>query len=399
MNKIGMRHCFVSVVAISGFATLLSAQVMPAYREPDKQFTINSNVDMVLLDVGVKDSKGGFASDLKQENFKVYEDGKLQTIASFTSYDTPVTVGLVVDNSGSMRYKRADTVTAALTFAKESNPQDEMFVVNFNDKVSLGLPDGMQFTDDTNLLRSALLNNPTAGQTALYDALYLALEQLDRGRRDKKTLVLISDGGDNRSQHTLNEVIEMAQKSTATIYAIGIYDAEDKDANPGVLKRLASLTGGDVFFPKVSTQIVDDCRKIAKDIRNRYTMGYTVTNTSYDNKVRKLRVDAGAADRGKLIVRTRTSYIARPTTANRNAPSPVSKSTSPASRPVPAAIVPPPTPVVTPRTDELSPEAVVTPSPAPTSTVPDNKPSPSPDSNSKPKTPETTQPPQSQQQP
>ena len=339
------------------------------------------DVDMVLLDVSVKDSKGGFASDLKKENFKIFEDSKPETVVSFTSFDTPVTVGLVVDNSGSMRYKRADTVTAALSFARESNPQDEMFVVNFNDKVSLGLPEGMQFTDDNNTLRTALLNNPVAGQTALYDALITALEHLDMGRRDKKTLVLISDGGDNRSQHTLNDVIEMAQKSTATIYAIGIYDPEDKDANPGVLKKIAALTGGEAFFPKVSNQIVDDCRKIAKDIRNRYTLGYSVSNTSYDNKVRKLKVDASAADRGKLIVRTRTSYIARPhKTPNSSvtvAPTTPKSLRTDERRAVQPAASTTPTPV----TPAHSPDPVIPPvtspeNPAPTSPVIPSNPEP-----------------------
>lgn len=328
MRTLALHSPLVLASALLSITTgLLSAQAMPEFKEQEKQFTINAGVDVVLLDVSAKDPKGGFVSDLKQENFKVFEDTKPQKITSFTSYDTPVTVGLVVDNSGSMRYKRADTVTAALTFAKESNPQDELFVVNFNDIVRMGLPEGMDFTSDNNVLRSALLNNPVAGQTALYDALITALEQLDKGRRTKKTLVLISDGGDNRSKHTLADVVEAAQKSTATIYTIGIYDPEDKDANPKVLKQIATLTGGDAFFPKVSAQIVDDCRKIAKDIRNRYTIGYNVTNTVYDNKVRKLRVEASDPDHGKVIVKTRTSYIARPQQA---VPAGVTKNVSPA---------------------------------------------------------------------
>lgn len=372
-----LTRCSSLVVAGSVFgvfAVLLPAQVMPEYKEPEKQFTINTAVDVVLLDVSVKDPKGGFASALKQDNFKVFEDGKPETITSFTSYDTPVTVGLVVDNSGSMRLKRADTVTAALTFAKESNPLDEMFVVNFNDVVRMGLPEGMDFTSDNVTLRSALLNNPVAGQTALYDALIVAIGQLDKGRRTKKTLVLISDGGDNRSQHTLNDVIEAAQKSTATIYSIGIYDPEDKDANPNVLKKLSMLTGGDYFFPKISTQIVEDCRKIAKDIRNRYTIGYTVSNTTYDNKVRKLRVDASDPERGKLIVKTRTSYIARPHAA---APAPaVTQSRPPAAATAAPATAPAAT--STPNSDQSQPVATPpAPSPQPPvepTAVPDAQP-------------------------
>ena len=361
----------VAGALVSLSAVLAPAQVMPEFKEPDKQFTISAGVDVVLLDVSVKDSRGQFVSGLDKSNFKVFEDGKEQQIKSFLSYDQPVTVGLVVDNSGSMRLKRADTVTAALTFAKESNPLDELFVVNFNDVVREGLPDGMDFTSDNTVLRTALLNNPVAGQTALYDALVEALQHLDKGRQAKKTLVLISDGGDNRSQHTLADVIELAQKSTATIYTIGIYDPEDKDANPKVLKQLATLTGGDYFFPKISTQIVEDCRKIARDIRNRYTVGYTVTNTVYDNKVRKLRVEANAPEKGKMIVKTRTSYIARPSAPGSNPPPPtITKSNPPAA---------PPQPTATPKVDESAP---VTPTvnstqpPTEAPVIPDAQPTP-----------------------
>lgn len=167
----------------------------PPAEDPDA-FRVRSDVELVLLDVSVKDGDGGFVSGLKQSDFKVYENKVEQKITTFAAQDTPVTVGLIVDNSGSVRPKKPEIVTAALTFVKNSNPQDELFVVNFNDRVIMGLPDDMPFTDNRTLLRQALLMNPAQGRTALYDALMAGFEHLDKGRLDKKTLVLISDGGD-----------------------------------------------------------------------------------------------------------------------------------------------------------------------------------------------------------
>lgn len=282
-------------------------QLPPPPVDPN-EFKLSSDVELVLLDVSVKDGNGGFASGLKKEQFKVYEDGKEQEIRVFAAADIPVTVGLVVDNSASMRPKRPDVVTAALTLVQQSNPQDEVFVVNFNERVSFGLPKDTPFTDDRQLLRQALLGNPVQGRTAVNDALKVALEHLNKGRRDKKTLVLISDGGDNASANTAADIYRLAEESTATIYTIGIYDPEDKDKNPGFLRKLANVTGGEVFLPERLTDLVPVCEKIAKDIRNRYTIGFVPSLTG--NPVRKLRVVASAPDRGKLTVRTRTFFIA-----------------------------------------------------------------------------------------
>jgi VWFA-related protein len=249
-------------------------------------------------------------SGLTRDAFKVFDNNKEQSIRVFEAGDIPVTVGLVVDNSGSMRTKKAEVVTAALTFVTESNERDEMFVVNFNDRVRMGLPPDVPFSDNRELLRSALLNNPVQGRTALNDALKLALEHLQKGRRDKKTLILISDGGDNASELTQADIIHLAEESRATIYTIGIFDPEDKDKNPGFLKKLAQLTGGECYLPQHLDQMVDVCRKIAKDVRNRYAVGFVPPASELDGSVRKLRVVASAPERGKLVVRTRTHYVA-----------------------------------------------------------------------------------------
>src|ERR1017187_9734070 len=167
----------------------------------EKPFTITAHAELVLLDVSVKEAKGGYISDLKKENFQVYENGKLQTISQFSSEDTPITVGLVIDDSRSMRPKRMDVVNSALAFIDASNPRDEMFVTHFNDHVRRGLPAAIAFTGDQNLLRTALWNSPAEGMTSLYDGILDALHQLESGRQDKKSLVVISDGGDNASTH------------------------------------------------------------------------------------------------------------------------------------------------------------------------------------------------------
>jgi VWFA-related protein len=277
-------------------------------QEPQQDYTIRTTSRLVLLDVSVKDSEGGFVSGLTKDNFKVFENGKPQDITQFANADIPVTVGLVVDESGSMRPKKPQVVTAALAFIQASNPQDEIFVINFNERARRGLPDIVPFTDDLNMLRAALWNGLPEGRTALYDALEMALHQLDMGRRDKKTLVLISDGGDNISQHKLPDVMHDVLTSAATIYTIGIFDDDDPDKNPSVLERLARVSGGSVYFPKQLDEIAPICRQIAKDIRTRYTIGY-IPATDNGKPERHIKVTASAPSRAKLIVRTRTSYM------------------------------------------------------------------------------------------
>src|SRR6185295_2620966 len=153
--------------------------------------------------------------------------------------DSPVTVGLVIDHSGSMRPKLAEVIAGARTFARSSNPDDEMFVVNFNERVTLGLPGPIRFTNGTEELEPAIRRTPAAGMTALYDAVAKALQLVQTGSREKKVLVVISDGGDNASAHNLAKVLQLAGQSTALIYTVGVFEPEDQDRNPDVLRRLA----------------------------------------------------------------------------------------------------------------------------------------------------------------
>ena len=282
----------------------------PANEAVLDDYKISTERNVVLLDVSVKDSKGGFVAGLDRDRFRVYENKVEQPLSIFAAQDVPVTVGLVVDNSGSVRPKKAEIVTAALAFVKASNPKDEVFVVNFNDSVRMGLPENTPFTDDHAMLRSALLSNPAQGRTALYDAIKLALSHLDQGRLDKKTLVLISDGGDNSSEMTRDDITRLAERSLATIYTVGIFNPGDKDKNPGFLKDMAELTGGEAYIPENMSNLIGICEKIARDIRNRYTLGYSPTNTKFDGKKRHLKVLVSGEDGRRFEARTRTHYVA-----------------------------------------------------------------------------------------
>jgi Ca-activated chloride channel family protein len=282
----------------------------PSQSRPGGEYTIRVNADSVVLHATVQNRKGILVSGLGKDNFQVYEDGVLQQIDYFSHEDIPVTVGLVVDNSGSMMPKRPEVIAAALAFARSSNPQDQMFVVVFNENVSFGLPDNTPFTDQVAQLQVALSRIAPNGMTALYDAVAAALEHLQKGNRDKKVLIVVSDGGDNASKHTLAQIMAMAGHPDAIIYTIGLFVAEDPDRNLGALKQLAKDTGGEAFFPESVSDLLPICERIARDIRNQYTIAYAPTNRKQDGTYRVIQVKAGAPGRGRVFVRTRAGYSA-----------------------------------------------------------------------------------------
>lgn len=301
----------VSLVVLTAVASFAWAQESSPWQSlPAEPFTMKVNVDMVVLRATVQDRKNSLVSGLSKDNFQVYEDGVLQPIKYFGHEDVPVTVGLVIDNSGSMKSKRDDVIAAALVFARSSNPRDQMFVVNFNEKVSFGLPGNVPFTNQVGQLEVALSTVKADGETALYDAVAVALAHLKKGDRDKKVLIVISDGGDNASQHKLTEILALAGKPDVIIYTIGIFDEQDADRNPGVLKQLAKDTGGEAFLPASLNEVAPVCERIAHDIRSQYTISYVPTNRNRDGNYRVIQVKANAPGRGRLLVRTRTGYFA-----------------------------------------------------------------------------------------
>jgi len=285
----------------------LLASVPLALQASQEPVTIKDNVELVLLDVGVRDQHGSYITDLSKDAFKVSVEGRPQTISHFARVDAPVTIGLVVDNSGSMRYKRPEVVLAGLAFAKESNPQDEFFVVNFNDYVSPGLPANVPFTDKLQLLHNALFMGHPSGQTALYDAVAFGLKHLESGHHDKRTLIVVSDGGDNVSELAQHDIVNLIQESRATVYTIGLLDPADNDLKPGILKKFAGISGGEYFEPAKLDEVTDVLGKISKDIRNRYSLGFSPDASVSNKRVRSIKVTA-IDDGRKLNVRTRTSF-------------------------------------------------------------------------------------------
>lgn len=296
------------LIVLGGYA---GHQVSPAGSGQDTgPYRISVNVDLVVLHATVCDRQGRFVSSLREQDFEVYEDGVRQRTRLFLHEDIPVTVGLVVDHSGSMGPKLAEVTAAARSFVQFSNPEDQMFVVNFHETVSLGLPPTIRFTNSSAELERAIWRAPAVGMTALYDAIVEALKQLQAGSRDKKVLIVISDGGDNASAHTLIQVTSIAEHSSAIIYTIGLFDEGDGDANPKVLNQLAQATGGETFFPGQLSAVVAICERIARDIRNQYTIGYVSANAARDGGYRAIRVAVRETGHSKLFVRTRAGYIA-----------------------------------------------------------------------------------------
>jgi VWFA-related protein len=309
----------LSFLLITGPDLLSQSVPPPPPDQRDNTSKIKMTVGLVVLHATTENRKGVPVSGLEKDNFQIFEDGVAQRIEHFSHEDIPVTVGLVVDGSGSMRPKRADVLIAAKTFVQSSNERDEMFVVNFNEHVSFGLPENEFFTNKITPMQLAIERSPVSGQTALYDAISAALERLKLGKHDKKVLIVISDGGDNASKHKLNEIMTQAVESNAVIYTIGFFDESDPERNPGVLKQLARATGGEFFQPEAIAEVVPICGHIARDIRSQYTIAYTPTNATADGAFRNIQVKAKAPGEDRLIVRTRTGYYA-PGVAPNSAP-------------------------------------------------------------------------------
>ena len=312
MNQPGglSGYCFTLILLIA-LPSAARPQVALQPQKPDgDQYTIRENADFVVLHPTVQDRRGNLVSGLGKDDFQVFEDGVLQQINYFSQEDIPVTVGLIVDNSGSMGRKRLDVIAAALAFARSNNPDDQMFVVSFNESVSFGLPGETPFTDDEDQLEIALSRIASNGMTALYDGVAAGLNHLKKGSRDKKVLIVVSDGGDNASKRTLSEIMAIAGQSDAIIYTVGVFDENDPDRNPRVLRQLSRITGGEVFLPGSVGDVVSSFQQIAREIRNQYTVAYTPTIRNQDGTYRRIQVKAVAPEGARLTVRARPGYYA-----------------------------------------------------------------------------------------
>ena len=272
-------------------------------------FVIRKDVDEVLLHATVVDDKGRIVTSLNKNDFTVFEDGKPQTIISFHHEDIPVAMGILIDNSGSMREKRAKVNQAALNLVRSSNPQDEVFVVNFNDEYYLD----QDFTNDLLKLKEALEKIDAKGGTALYEAVVASADHLKRDAKlERKVLFVVTDGEDNASRESLEQAVKQLQEENSpSVYAIGILgDEEHPKRARRALEIIAQRTGGLAFFPKTLDEVDEISRQVAHDIRNQYTIGYKPTNPKNTGGFRQIRVEAKAKGHGKMSVRTKSGYYA-----------------------------------------------------------------------------------------
>jgi len=279
--------------------------------ESDKSgvFVFRKDVDEVMLHATVVDDKQRIITNLDRAAFTVFEDGKPQSIISFHHVDIPVAMGIVIDNSGSMREKRSKVNQAALNLVRSSNPNDEVFIVNFNDEQYLD----QDFTHDLRKMKEALEKIDARGGTALYDAVVASADHLrQNARMEKKVIFLVTDGEDNASSETLEQAIkQLQQEGGPSVYTLGLLGDEDHPKRARkALQIIADHTGGIAFFPKTLDEVDAISRTIANDIRNQYAIGYKPTSPKKAGEFRQIKVEAKAKGHGKLVVRTKTGYYA-----------------------------------------------------------------------------------------
>lgn len=300
------------------FLTLAFASAVlaaPSAQEPDAKPNFSSQSELVVLHVAVKDKKGGYVGGLGRDAFRVLENRRPQEISFFNNQDAPVTVGLLIDASGSMAPNRTMVIAASMAFSKAMNPQDEFFVLGFNEDIHAPLPADKPFTNSEPALRVALVQAIKArGQTAIYNAVNAGLDYVQKGGFERQVLIVLSDGGDNASATTRAQVLANAQASNAVIYTIALVDPMDAEADPGFLKQLSESTGGVAFRPKSAVEIEEILQRVARDIRNMYTIGYVPAEAAASRErkeaLRRVAVDVRLPTGQKLAVRTRRAYMA-----------------------------------------------------------------------------------------
>lgn len=291
-----------------------TSQAEPQAQEPsaDDQgnvFVFKKQVEEVVLHASVFDQQQRPVSDLNESAFSVFEDGLPQTITAFRRQDVPVAMGIVVDNSGSMRDKREKVNQAVLNLIRASNPQDEIFVVNFSQESYLD----QDFTSNVQLLQTALHQVSARGSTALYDAIVASAVHLENNPHhlEKMVLLVITDGQDNMSQETLDEALHRLQRRDGPVlYSIGLLGSGLQGSGRDALLRLAAGTGGVAYFPETVNQVDEITRAVAHDIRSQYVIAYRPRNQNAKPGYESIRVEAHAAGYGPLTVRTKSGYFA-----------------------------------------------------------------------------------------
>jgi VWFA-related protein len=291
-------------VAVAVVCLIAAAQESAVFR---------SDTRIVVCHVTVVDKSGHLITNLPKDAFTVHENKVKQEIRSFKREDIPVSIGLVIDNSGSMRNKIDQVKAAAVALVEASNKEDEVFVVNFNDAAYMDLPPGKDFTNSIQELAQALAKIDTRGGTAMRDAIQMSIDHLKKAHRDKKVLVVITDGNDNASLIGLDQLMRNAHQSDVIIYGVGLLNEEEHSEARKAKKALIDLTdatGGKVFFPAGVEEVGHIAQQVAHDIRNQYTIEYSPSNSAMDGTFRAIRVTAKAP--GNPTVRTRSGYYATP---------------------------------------------------------------------------------------
>ena len=272
------------------------------------------DVPLILIPVHVTTPLGTSVTDLRQENFRVFEDGVEQPITSFAKEDAPLSIGLVFDSSGSMHTKIRKSSEAASVFFKIANPEDEFFLVEFNDRPKLSVP----FTRDSDEIYNRIARIRAAGRTSLLDAIHMALAQMKHANNLRKAIIIFSDGGDNRSRYTEREVKEAMLESDVQVYAMGIFDMMDSHKltreeldGPRLLTELAEETGGKHFPVDHLDDLPKVCDRIGNELRNQYLLGYIPSNAARDGRYRKIKVVlANTSSRPQLKPFYRQGYYA-----------------------------------------------------------------------------------------
>ncbi len=292
-------------LCLAGFAVRAQQEAPPLFR---------TDTRVVVCNTTVVDKSGHLVTDLNRDDFTVFENGVAQKISDFKREDVPVSLGLIIDNSGSMRSKRAAVEAASLALVRDSNPDDEVFIVNFNDEPFLDLPNQKNFTNDIREMEEALTRIDSRGGAAMRDAIRTSIDHLlENANREKKVLVLVTDGVDNASIIPQEKLIKAAQQSGVLIYAVGLLEEEvrsDAAKAKHELTQLADTTGGEVYFPKDVSEVEPIAHVVAHDIRNQYTIQYTPSNSSMDGTYRQIKITVNSP--AHLTVRTRSGYYATP---------------------------------------------------------------------------------------
>ncbi len=283
--------------------------------KPDDDVVFSTETRLVPLSVTVQDRTGHLLTNLPQSAFQVYENGVLQPLKIFKREDVEISLGLIIDNSGSMREKRKQVAIAALDLVKDSNPRDEVFIVNFNDEAFLDA----DFTSDTSKMEQALTKIDSRGGTAMRDAIRMSIDHLKSGaKRDKKALLVVTDGNDNASIINLENLVKEAQNSGVLIYAIGLLTEEERSEAKKAKRSLDALTeatGGEAFYPKDVEDVDRIAHQVAHDLRNQYSIAYSPTNQKLDGSYRQIKIVVNGP--GHPVARTRSGYYANANTGTK----------------------------------------------------------------------------------